>query len=378
MFTTGSKLFIGASALALAGTLIYSATQDSGAIGTLGLVSATIVLVFLMGINFWVRDSNVSSMDTPGIVACSAAHPAPGRSMWPMVAGLGSALVPVGLIVGKAITWIAVIVLMIATVEWMVQSWSERASSDAAYNAGIRKRILHPMELPVLGAIGLGMMIFSFSRIMLHLPSAAGAIVFGGIAATVLLFGALIAAKRQVGRSLVATLCAIGAVGLIGAGVASAVAGGRHIAKHELAQRTDSVDNCTGNESEADSHSSRAIAGKANLAGLIVLQGDKLYAEVIGINGRQDTLTLPRSTDSFFEFKNLDSGKRRLVADLGHEVVDPGTDKERKVPLILCTQAVGEGGKQFIVIKPPRPTSADQQYFFEVPGIDSKLKIEVP
>jgi len=30
------------------------------------------------------------------------------------------------------------------------------------------------------------------------------------------------------------------------------------------------------------------------------------------------------------------------------------------------------------VIKPPRPTSADQQYFFEVPGIDSKLTIEVP
>jgi len=31
-----------------------------------------------------------------------------------------------------------------------VQSWSERASADSAYNAGLRKRLLHPLEFPIL------------------------------------------------------------------------------------------------------------------------------------------------------------------------------------------------------------------------------------
>ncbi|MCU1365997.1 MAG: hypothetical protein JWN39_1636 [Ilumatobacteraceae bacterium] len=382
MFTTGSKLFLGGTVLSLAATLIYGATEGGGPLGTLGLVSVTIVFAFLTGINFWVRDSNVSSMDTAGIESSAAAHAAPGRSMWPLIGGAGAALLPVGLIVGFAITWVALIVLMIATVEWMVQAWSEGASSDPVYNLGIRRRILHPMELPVLGAVGLGLIIFSFSRIMLHVPAAAGAIIFGCIAAGVVLFGSLIATKRTVARSLVVALCTVGGVGVVGAGVASAVAGGRHIAKHEIPSYAEGT--CGAETSgESDDKSSRAIAAKSNLAATIILENGKLRADVAGVVGNPDVVTVPRSANSFIRFKNLDHGKFRLVVNLGKEVVDPKAATLTYREVKECTQAVEEGGDQFIILKPvtpsPRDPSAPDQFSFSVPGVDSAvLGIVVP
>ena len=386
MFTTGSKLLIGATTLSLFGTLVYGISQDGGALGTIGLVSATIVFAFLTGINFRVRDSNVLSMDTAAIETCSAASKPPARSIWPLVGALGAALLPVGLVVGKGLTWMAVIIVLIAAVEWMAQSWSERASGDAAYNEGIRRRIMHPLELPILGAIGLGSIIFSFSRIMLRVPKSAGPVIFGAIAAAVLLFGALIAQNRKVGRSLVAVLCSLGAVGMLGAGVASAIAGGRHVPKHELAAVTDEYDNCQAGLTEADVHSSRAIAAKGNLTATIILENGKLRAEVIGINGTSKTITIPRSTDSFIRFQNRDSGggKYRLVAYLGYEVEEAGTDREHKVVDTVCTQAVAKDSAQFLILDPVRPSAAvandspPKPYSFTVPGIDDSITIEVP
>jgi len=378
VFTTGSKLFIGGTVLALTGTLVYGIGQNGSALGTIGMVTVTIIFAFLMGINFWVRDSNVSSMDTAGIETCSAASKPAGRSIWPLVGGFGLALLPVGLVVGKGLTWMSVIVMLIATVEWMAQSWSERASADPAYNEGVRKRIMHPLELPILGAIGLGAIIFSFSRIMLRIPKSAGPVVFGGIAAGVLLFGSLIATNRKVGRSLVAVLCSIGSVGIVGAGVASAIAGGKHVAKHELAAVTNDGDNCTDVQTEADSHSSRAIAAT------VILENGKLTALIAGENGvPTDTITIPKSLNAFIRFENHDSGKFRLRAYLGYTVL--AADPTSHVNDIICTQAVGKGGTQFMIIKPIHASAAiandknHTPYTLTVPGVnDTAITIEVP
>ena len=72
----------------------------------------------------------------------------------------------------------------------MVHGWSERASADPAYNAGLRKRMLHPLEFPVLGAAGLAAIIYSFSRIMLWIDKSGGPVVFV-IAGALVLFGGL-------------------------------------------------------------------------------------------------------------------------------------------------------------------------------------------
>ena len=377
MFTTGSKLLVGASLLSLIGTLVYAMTQG-GPLGTLGLTSATAALMLLTGINFWVRDSNVSSMDTPGIGRSAAAHAAPPNSIWPMVGALGAAIFAIGLVVGKAITWLGLIVLLATMFEWMVQAWSERASADPVYNDSIRKRLLHPIEFPVLAAVGLGLIIFSFSRIVLYLPTSGGTIAFGGLALIVLLFGTLLAMKRSVGRALVTALCAVGAVGVIGSGVASAVAGSRPMTKHEIATYEEGT--CGEGESEADDSASQALAAKSNLTATIVLQNGKLHADVIGVNGPQNVVTLPRSNPSHIQFKNLDSEPHRLLVDLGVEVKDAGTATESKIPLKLCSQNVRRDGVQFLSVNPPRPSFASETpYTFSVPGVEgASLEIVVP
>jgi hypothetical protein len=382
MFTTGSKLFLGGTVLSLIGTIIYGWSASGGPLGTIGLVAVTIAFAFLAGINFWVRDSNVSAMDEGAVETAPAAHQPPPRSVWPLIGGAGAALIPVGLVAGKAITWIAVIVIMIATVEWMVQAWSEGASGDPRFNLSIRRRILHPLELPILGAVGLGLVIFSFSRLMLKLPSAAGAIAFGGIAAGVLLFGSLIAAKRTVARALVVALCTIGGLGIVGAGVASAISGSRHVEKHEIPSFEEGT--CgTNTEGEADEHGSRAIAAKSNLAATIILENGQLRAQVNGLPD-QNVLSLPRSTDSFIRFRNDDEGKYRLVVNLGKDLVDPQAQTPTYRLVKECTQAVGEGGTQFVIVKADRPSPgpdapADEQFSFTVPGVDSAvLPLVVP
>ena len=379
MFTTGSKLFVGGALLALIGTFIYAAAHG-GPLGVIGLVSAVLAMTFLAGINFWVRDSNVSSMDTPGIARSAAAQPAPANSMWPLIGGAGAAVLALGFVVGKAITWLGIIILLVTIFEWMVQSWSERASADPVYNNGIRKRLLNPIEFPVLGAVGLGMIIFSFSRIVIRLPETGRLVAFGGLATVVLLFGALLAAKRSFGRALVTALCAVGLVGVVGAGVASAVAGHDKIPKHETATYSNEADNCGAEATEADDASSQAIAAKSNMVATIVLENGKLRADAVGVPDGQPSVTLQRSNPSLIRFINRDPERRRLVADLGVEITNAGTADELKVPVKYCTQLTRQDGVQFLTFKAKQSSVASGQAFaFTVPGLDGQsVEIVVP
>jgi hypothetical protein len=204
-------------------------------------------------------------------------------------------------------------------------------------------------------------------------------VIFAGIAGAVLLFGALIATRRNVGRSLVASLCVVGAVALVGAGVTTAVAGGHTIERHEV---VGDADTCESNLTEADEHPTRAVAAKSNLAATVILENGTLRAEVVGINGNPERVTLIRSSPNFVKFKNLDDGDYRLEAYLGEDVQNAGTDTEVRTEDVVCTQAVTEGGTQFMVVKPARPSFAaeeGQPYEFRIPGLDGAvLPIEVP
>ena len=57
MFSTGSKLFLGATTIALIATLVVGMTMSGGAYWTamVGLISATVALAFLTAINFFVQ-----------------------------------------------------------------------------------------------------------------------------------------------------------------------------------------------------------------------------------------------------------------------------------------------------------------------------------
>jgi len=77
MFTTGSKLFLGAGVVAAVGAVLYG-VLEGGALGTTGLTFASVVSFLLAGVSLYTRDANVSSMDVAALHVAPAAQPAPG------------------------------------------------------------------------------------------------------------------------------------------------------------------------------------------------------------------------------------------------------------------------------------------------------------
>jgi hypothetical protein len=213
MFTTGSKMFIGATVLAAVASVVFGVSTGgaTGLMGTVGLITVLVIFAFLAAINLLTRDGNAPSME-PGIEhTAPAAQPPVGRSMWPLIAAVGVGGLIVGAVSKPVVFKAAVVVLLAAVVEWMVQSWSERASSDTRYNAGLRSRMMNGLEFPILATIGAALVVYAFSRVMLTANVDAGRWIFIVIGAAVIAGGFLFASGRTSKRT-VAGVCALSAV----------------------------------------------------------------------------------------------------------------------------------------------------------------------
>ena len=389
MFTTGSKLFIGATTLALVAAIAFGVT-NGGSVGwtaTVGLVSAVLALAFLTTVNLFVRDSNVGGMQPDATTASPAATEPPGSSMWPLVGAFGLGLLAVGVVTTPVVFKAGIVVLLATTVEWMVQGWSERASSDQAFNSSVRKRILNPLEFPILGAVGLTVVIYSFSRIMLFLSKASGPAVFGILATLLLVFGFLFASRPSLKKGVTVGICAIAGLGLVSTGAVMAIDGEREIEQHETIESDPAV--CNSNEeAEVDENSSQSLAAKSNVAATVFFENGTLSAEVIGIPGRVTTITLPRSTPSNVVFRNLDAEPVRLTVSLG-TFEDPNNlvnGEPTTTSPVVCTSRVERDGRQFMTLVFPKSSPGSlaggaslTPYTLFVPGVEgASIEVVVP
>ncbi|MEI6403312.1 MAG: hypothetical protein WCP59_14120 [Actinomycetota bacterium] len=380
MFTTGSKLFIGATTLSLAATIVVGSTTSGGAgsLATIGLISLTVALAFLTGIVVFVRDANVRGVEPGATTASAAAQSAPAASMWPLVSAVGLLLIGVGLITAPVVFKAGLVVLFAAAAEWMIQGWSERASASASYNTEVRRRILFPLEFPVLGAVIGAVVVYSFSRIMLYLTKEAGPVVFIVVASLILVGGILFAVKPKLSKGFVGGVCAVAMLALVGTGVATAVSGQRSIHEHATISNDPGV--CSSaEETEIDHKSSQSVAAKSNTTATVYLQDGQLSAQVLGITERQQTITIPRSNISHIVFRNLDAEPARLTASLGTFTKDVNGTQVTEKP-VTCTALVEQDGRQFLTLKFPKSSAASQTpYTFTVPGVEgSSIEIVVP
>lgn len=383
MFTTGSKLFIGATTVALAGAIVFGVFTggDTGRTATVGLIGCAIALAFLMGINFYVRDSNVGAQQSDATVSSSAALPAPGSSMWPAVGAVGVGLIVLGLVTEPVVFKGGIVVVLAATVEWMVQGWSERASADAEYNASIRKRILHPIEFPVLSAVGLAVVIYSFSRIMLFLSKEAGPAVFAILAALLLVGGFLFASRASLKKSVLVGVCTIAGLGLVSTGAVMAIDGERPIKKYSIIENDPAV--CSSNdETKVDRKASQSLGAKSNVSATVAFKDGQLYAQVVGIDQPQRTITLQRGNPSHIVFRNLSDQTVRLTANLGAFEKDVNGTAVTEKP-VTCTTLVEPDGSQFLTLRfsqssPPYGPSSEP-YTLTVPGVEgTSIEVVVP
>jgi hypothetical protein len=381
MFTTGSKFFTGAAVLATVSAIAYGVTQD-GVMGTIGLISAAVALWFLAGLSYVTRDNNYWADEVSSVETAPAATPAPFDSVWPFAFAFSLAVVVVGLVTTQPVVVIGLVLALVTGAEWTAEAWAARASADAGHNAEVRDRIANPLEFPLAAAIGIGVVIFAFSRVMLWL-SKTGTVVAFSVAGTIIIVVAfLLAFRPKVSGKAAAVIVGAGALGLVAGGAAAGLSGEREIKEHETTEglEEEGVEICTSPEKfEADEKASQSVGATAAVAAIITLGEDGVLTYQLNGPSAQGSvgITLPRSNPNNIVFRNNADEERRLSVSLGTDV-DEETDDV--VPNYECTALVETGGAQNITLIPRVPSiTAEDGFFFFVPGVDgARIDLIVP
>jgi hypothetical protein len=379
MITTSSKLFYGLGAVAFAAAIVWMIANDGGS-GAVALVFVAIASIFLGAIASYVRDGHVLSTDTEQHDSAPAAQRGSGRSWFPLGVALSLGMVVVGLVTSPGIFKVGIALMFAMLGEWLIQNWSDRASDDAVYNDRVRGRVVHPLEIPVGGALLLGAIVLSFSRIFLALSAEAGPIVFAILGALVLFFGSVLSVRRGTSVRLVGAVCGVVLLVLSAVGVALAINGEREgltIAAEEdhFAHRA-----CGEEAEESDEDAVRSVSAKSSVAATVTLKDGALYAEMDGYSGPLTSITLQRSLNSSILFHNEDEGEHRMVVTYGKVVESLGGGVERETLLQACTSLVAKGGQQGVVVNIPKPSfSSTEGFSITVPGLEgASVEVLVP
>jgi hypothetical protein len=373
MFTPGSKYFLGLTGLALVSAVLYTFLMNPSDLGAYALFGLFLNAAVLTGFSFFTRDGDAETVAE----AVEANAEAPAPSFWPIAFALGGALTLLGVATNEIVFVIGLAVLVGAGVEWTIQDWAERASSDSAFNSFVRHRAVGALDYPGLAAVALGIIAFLFSRVMLTVSKDQAAIIFMISAAAVLVVGILIGTKPAL-RGKTSVIVVAGVLVLAVSGIASAISGERHelaVVAEEKPYATEHRE-CGEEASEHyDHHANNTVSLRAAVTATVFVRDGKVVAQLIGMPKDVDTITIPRSNDTSILFRNLDKEEHRLVANLG-EVKVGTTDVMEKVG--TCTQLTGENQEQVLTVKIPKPSNPEKPYTLTVPGAEGVIKVVVP
>jgi plastocyanin len=288
MFTTGSKLFFGIAAAALVAAVVYLLDSEAEFLGVVILLALSGAAAFLGAVVVAFRDADVeappeaaaSAADAEG---ASASGPEIGGSAWPVVGAFGAGFVVLGLVLDPLFFVLGAVVLLVVVLEWMVQSWAERASSDPRYNRELRDQVMQPFELPVGGLLIAAFVVIGFSRVLLAIPSDASVLVFIAVAALVLLMAVLLSTRPRIGTNVLAAVLLVGGVAVLGGGVVGAAVGEREFHHPE----------------EEDPEATNGVSAKARVAAYVIADD---------VAFRTTELRIPRALDVSIIFDNRDDG----------------------------------------------------------------------
>ena len=248
MITTGTKWFFGLGIVTLALAALYGWSTGGNGLGPVtvgykggvgdhlgyGVLLAAGVLSTLQGMVLaaW-RDADPQAQ-AQLVHSDSVPTTRPAAiSYWPAVAAFGAALVVVGLVSEPLLFVFGLIVLGIVLVEWTVQTWADHATGDPATNRRIRNRLMNPIEYPGAAILILGLLAVGFASLFLSLSAEAA--VWVALVASVVIVGVgfFVASRPRISSNVVVGLLVVGALVVIGVGVAGGVAGTREFHEHE-------------------------------------------------------------------------------------------------------------------------------------------------
>jgi hypothetical protein len=120
---------------------------------------------------------------------------------------------------------------------------------------------------------------------------------------------------------------------------------------------------------------SETISATSGADATIELLDGKLTAQVQGIEGLQDSITVRRSNPSNIIFRNKDAGEFRLSAHLGKIKVTDGVMED----VVTCTQLISEGAEQWLTLTINKPAASGEPYTLSVPGLEGQsIAVVVP
>lgn len=374
MFSTGSKYFLAMTSLSFGAAVLYLFLvnpTDLGAIALFGLASSAATMA---GFALFTRDNDALTIEQAVDANTVSASP----SFWPLVLALGIAMILLGLATMPVVFILGIAVVAAGGVEWMIQGWADRASSNAAYNSVVRGKFLGGIEYPGLAAVLAIGVAFLFSRIFLAVSKNSATVLFIIVASIVFALGFVFSSKPSLRKKAIAFGLPLGIAALVVAGVASSMSGERK--QLVVAAREDhfAMENRECGEEMGkyyDKHANNRVPLRAAVIATITVENNEVTAKMIGLDRPVDTITIARMNSSTVLFRNLDKSERRLVVELGSQKVG---DTEVVEKLGTCTQLTGQGQEQVLTLTIPKPATADEPYSFSVPGATGQINLVVP
>ncbi|MBK9180022.1 MAG: cupredoxin domain-containing protein [Acidimicrobiales bacterium] len=285
IFTTGSKLFFGIAAAALAGLVVWGVGADWDPLGNVAFIGLAAASGFLGGTIIAFRDAGATAVAGAPVTAASGG-PAASPIPWPLVAAFAVAVAVLGLVTEPLVLIGGLVLLGISVLEWMVAAWADDLSSDPAYNRSVRNRVMYPIEVPVAAVLVAAVVIIGFSRLLLAMPKTGSTTVFGILGAIVFFIGIMVSLRPRISANVVSVLLVVGGIGILAAGVTGAAVGEREISAHpEEWERT------------------ATVADMAAADAVIVLKDGEFDLTRIEI---------PRATTVTFIFQNEDEAEANL------------------------------------------------------------------
>jgi hypothetical protein len=261
MFSPGFRLFMGFAGFAVLAAFFYGVVSgDGGGADYLGFLDAEswvgaaslgwkggvgdhvgyVILVMLgivsgglalMLVAF--RDADPESVAELNGGELPPAQGPTATNYWPIVGAFGAGVTIIGLSTHVAIFFVGILVLAGVAFEWMMSAWADRATGDPAANRELRNRIMKPVEIPVLGVLGIAALVLSASRLFLAVPEAWAVWCAVGFAAIIFLGALLFAMADDINPNVVAAVLAVGAIAALTTGIVTASIGERDIEHHE-------------------------------------------------------------------------------------------------------------------------------------------------
>ncbi len=225
MLTPTSKVFLPVSGVALLLAVVYKILTGDVLGGILFLMVG--VAAFLLGVMLsTVRENEYAppvpaDAPPPGVRAVAVA-PVPGGGGWAPVAAVALGLVVLGLIFDPLFTAAGALVGLAAAVGWLARASSESTGRPIS---------LMPIGLPVMGLVTIASVIFFMSRILLAVPKNASTIIAIAVGILILAVASLFSLKPDISSRAIVAALAVGAVVMVGGGVAAAAHGERKAEK---------------------------------------------------------------------------------------------------------------------------------------------------